>query len=75
MLLDASTDQLGVSNVQLIVTSEAGVPLGSTDELPIRSGQVSQVIWVILAAGVALLFGAIFVRLVARFRRARKGTA
>lgn len=71
VLLDASTGRLGVTNVQLIVTDEAGTPLGATDELPIRSGQVSQVIWVIMGAGVALLFGAIFVRLVRRIGRAR----
>jgi hypothetical protein len=32
---------------------------------------VSQVIWLILGTGVALLFGAIVVRLVRRVRRAR----
>lgn len=72
VLLDASTSRLGVSNVQLIVTDEDGTPLGSSDELPIRSGQVSQVIWLIMGAGVALLFGAIVVRLVRRIRRARR---
>lgn len=72
VLLDASTPRLGVSNVQLLVTDEDGTPLGSSDELPIRSGQVSQVIWLIMGAGVALLFGAIVVRLVRRLRRARR---
>lgn len=75
VLLDASTDRLGVSNVQLMLTDESGVALGSGDELPIRSGQVSQVIWLIMGAGVALLFGAIGVRLVRRIARARRGTA
>lgn len=75
VLLDASTSRLGVSNVQLIVTDEDGTPLGSSDELPIRSGQVSQVIWVIMGAGVALLFGAIVVRLVRRVRTSRKAAA
>jgi hypothetical protein len=36
--------------------------------LPIRSAQVSNVIWVIMGAGVLLLFGAILVRLVRRIR-------
>ncbi len=71
VLLNASAAQLGVSNVELIVTDDTGSPLGSSDDLPIRSVQVSQVIWVILGVGVALLFGAILVRLIRRVRRAR----
>ena len=70
-LLEAGTTQLGVHNVRLVVTTENGTPLGSTAELPVRSVQVSQVIWLILGTGVALLFGAIVVRLVRRVRRAR----
>jgi hypothetical protein len=70
VLLEAATDQLGVHNVELLVTDQEGTPLGSTDELPIRSVQVSQVIWVIMGTGVALLFGAIAVRLFRRIRRA-----
>ena len=71
VLLEAATTQLGVHNVELIVTAEDGTPLGSTATLPVRSAQVSQVIWLILGTGVALLFGAIVVRLVRRVRRAR----
>jgi hypothetical protein len=71
VLLEAATTQLGVHNVELVVTAEDGTPLGSTDTLPVRSAQVSQVIWLILGTGVALLFGAIVVRLVRRVRRAR----
>lgn len=71
ILLEAATTQLGVHNVRLVVTSEDGTPLGSSATLPVRSAQVSQVIWVILGTGVALLFGAIVVRLVRRIRRAR----
>ena len=73
VLLDASSAQLGVSNIELVVTDETGTPLGSTDQLPIRSVQVSQVIWVIVGAGVGLLFGAIIIRLFRRVRRARTG--
>ncbi len=75
VLLEAATDRLGVHNVQLIVTSEDGTPLGSSDSLPIRSAQVSDVIWLILGTGVALLFGAILVRLVRRIRQARRARA
>ena len=71
ILLQASTTRLGVHNVQLVVTAEDGTPLGSSARLPVRSAQVSQVIWLILGTGVALLFGAIVVRLVRRVRRAR----
>jgi hypothetical protein len=71
ILLEAATTQLGVHNVRLVVTSEDGTPLGSSATLPVRSAQVSQVIWLILGTGVALLFGAIVVRLVRRVRRAR----
>jgi Family of unknown function (DUF6049) len=71
VLLEAATTQLGVHNVELVVTAEDGTPLGSTATLPVRSAQVSQVIWLILGTGVALLFGAIVVRLVRRVRRAR----
>mgnify|MGYP006202715835 CR=1 FL=1 len=71
VLLQARTDRLGVHNVQLLVTDVDGVPLGSTDSLPIRSAQVSEIIWVILGAGVALLFGANAARLVRRLLGAR----
>ena len=71
VLLEATTSRLGVQNVELLVTTEDGRPLGSTDSLPIRSNQVSDVIWLILGTGVALLFGAIGVRLVRRIRGAR----
>ncbi len=72
VLLEAATDRLGVHNVELLVTDETGTPLGSSDQLPIRSVQVSQVIWLILGTGVALLFGTIAVRL---FRRVRRATS
>lgn len=71
VLLQATTRQLGVHNVQLFVTDLDGTSLGSMDALPIRSAQVSQVIWLILGTGVALLFGAIALRLVRRLRRSR----
>ena len=74
VLLNATTDRLGVSNVRLLVTDEDGTPLGATDSLPIRSARVSEVIWLIIGTGVALLFGAIIVRLVRRVRRERAAT-
>jgi hypothetical protein len=71
VLLDATTHALGVHTVTLEVTNKAGTPLGSQDAFPMRAEQVSQLIWVIIGAGLALLFGAIVVRLVRRIRRSR----
>ena len=71
VLLTASTARLGVHNITLVVTDSAGVPLGSSARVPVRSAQVSRVIWLILGTGVSLLFGAIALRLVRRVRAAR----
>ena len=69
ILLDAHSTATGVHNVTLSVTDVAGTPLGSSVEVPIRSGQVSEVIWVILGAGGGLLLVAIVLRLVRRIRK------
>jgi Family of unknown function (DUF6049) len=71
VLLTASTHVLGVHSVTLELTNLAGRPLGAQDTFPMRAEAVSRLIWVILGAGVALLFGAIFVRLVRRVTRSR----
>jgi hypothetical protein len=71
VLLHATTHVLGVHTVALQVTNKAGTPLGSQDSFPMRAEQVSQLIWVIIGAGLALLFGAIIVRLYRRVRRSR----
>lgn len=68
IVLDAHSTAAGVHNVTLSVTDVDGTPLGSSVEVPIRSGQVSEVIWVILGAGGAILFVAIGLRLVRRLR-------
>ena len=75
VLLTASTQVPGVHQVTLAVTDLSGTLLGSSDEMPIRYAQVSQVIWVILGGGAALLFGAIAVRLFRRVRAARAAAA
>jgi hypothetical protein len=72
VLLEARTPEAAVHNVTLLLTDSEGTPLGSSDRLPIRSAQVSDVIWVIMGTGVLLLFGAIIVRLVRRIRRHRR---
>ncbi len=70
VVLDAHATMTGVSNVVLTLTDLEGNPLGATDQVPIRSAQVSAVIWLILGTGLGLLFLAIAVRLVRRVRRA-----
>jgi Family of unknown function (DUF6049) len=71
VLLTASTHVLGVHSVTLELTNLAGRPLGAQDSFPMRAEAVSRLIWVILGAGVALLFGAIVVRLTRRLMRSR----
>ncbi len=71
VLLNASSEAVGIRNVTLLLTDVDDVPLGSSDDLPIRSNRVSNVIWLIIGTGIALLFGAIAVRLVRRVRAAR----
>jgi hypothetical protein len=68
---EATTDQLGVHNVRLAVTSVDGAPLGSVDELPIRAARVSALVWVAMAAGALVLFGMIGYRLPGQIRARR----
>ena len=72
VVLDAHANRVGVTNVTLAVTDADGTELGATYELPIRSAQVSAVIWLIIGTGLGLLFLAILVRLVRRIRGGSK---
>ena len=72
-ILEARATSSRVHNVTLLVSDSDGVPLGATDTLPLRSAQVSNVIWLIMGTGVGLLFLAIAARLVRRVRAARSG--
>jgi hypothetical protein len=72
VLLTARTDESGIHQVTLVVTDKRGTPLGGTTRLTIRSAQVSNVIWLFVGIGCALLFGAIGVRLFRRVRNARR---
>ncbi|MDP2773345.1 MAG: DUF6049 family protein, partial [Nocardioides sp.] len=69
VLLNVHTTRRGVHDVTLHATDVDGGLLGSSDSLPIRSAQVSTVIWVIIASGAGILFLAVTARLVRRFRR------
>lgn len=71
ILLKITSHRLGIHDVRLVVTDTDGNPLGSSDELPVRAAQVSQLIWYAIAAGAVVLFGAIAVRVVRRVRAAR----
>ncbi|GAA1125124.1 DUF6049 family protein [Nocardioides aquiterrae] len=71
VLLNASSSGVGIQNVTLRLTDVDGVPLGSSDDVPVRSNRVSNVIWLIVGTGIALLLGAIVVRLFRRVRAAR----
>jgi len=71
--LEASSKDIGVHAVTLVVTDSDGNPLGSLTQVSVRTSRVSTVIWVIMAGGGVLLFLAIAVRLFRRVRR-RKST-
>ncbi|WP_210503234.1 DUF6049 family protein [Nocardioides xinjiangensis] len=67
----ATTRQPGVHNVRLSVLSVDGVPLGSSDQLPIRAARVSAVIWILMGVGALVLFGMIGYRLPGQIRARR----
>jgi hypothetical protein len=75
VLLTARTDANGIQDVTLLVTDKRGTPLGARTTLTVRSAQVSNVIWLFVGIGAALLFGAIAVRLFRRVRDARRTPA
>ncbi|MBM0123492.1 DUF6049 family protein [Pimelobacter simplex] len=72
--ISADMHGTGVHNVRLRLTDADGTPIGAEDRLPIRSGQVGVVIWAIIGTGAGILFVAIGIRLVRRFR-SRGGNA
>jgi len=74
VLLTARTDENGIHDVELLVADKRGTPLGGSTDLTIRSAQVSNVIWLFVGIGCALLFGAIAVRLFRRVRNARRAS-
>jgi hypothetical protein len=69
--LSAKADSIGVHPVQLVTTDDQGTPLGSEAEISIRSNKVGRIIWVVMGAGVGILFLAIAIRLIRRVRTAR----
>lgn len=77
VLIEVADTEPGVHDVDLRVIDVDGRPLPAADSVPIRSAQVSNVIWVIIAVGVGLLFAAIALRALRRLRGrgAAAGTA
>jgi hypothetical protein len=75
VLLNAGNARAGVHNVVLRVVDSDGNRLGGTAYVPIRAAQVSNIIWLFIGVGGALLFGAIAVRLVRRIRRSRQAAS
>lgn len=69
--LSAEASEIGVHGVVLVVTDGDGHLIQQSPEVRIRSNEVGKVIWLILGGGIALLFGAIVIRLSRRIRRAR----
>lgn len=67
--VSADMTRTGVHNITLRLTDADGRPLGAQDDLPLRSGQAGVVIWAIMGVGAGILFLAIGIRLVRRFRR------
>jgi len=75
-VLDARARLLGLHEVELQVTDDAGREVGQPSSISLRASQVSDVIWVIIGIGLALMSVAIVRRLVVRvvqWRRARAG--
>lgn len=67
--ITADMSRTGVHNVTLRLTDVDGQFIGADDTLPLRSGQVGIVIWIIIGTGATILFVAIGIRLVRRVRR------
>lgn len=67
--MEADAVVAGVHEIELTLVNIEDTPVGTGDTVPLRTGQVSVVIWWFIGVGCALLFGAIALRLVRRIRR------
>ncbi|KRF20559.1 hypothetical protein ASG90_18450 [Nocardioides sp. Soil797] len=67
--LDAKANSIGVHSVELLATDLQGRPIGTSEQMSVRSNSVGKVIWVILGVGVGILFLAIPVRWIRRHRK------
>lgn len=73
LLLDVHASREGRHDVELVVASADGRPLGARTPLPLRSSIISERVWVVVGGGAALLFVAVLYRIVRRIRRVRAG--
>ena len=73
--LTAEAGSIGVHPVRLVATDEDGQPIGSFDEIDIRSNTVGKIIWVIMGVGVGILAISIPVRWARKRRRADAAAA
>lgn len=72
ILMRAERAHVGVHNVRLVLADSEGAHFGATVSVPVRAAQVSKVIWLFIAVGCGLLFGAIGARVLRRIRRASR---
>ncbi len=73
VLLDMKTTRDGRYDVEMLVTSESGVPLGATATLPVRSAVVADGFWIVAAVGAGLLFIMVVYRIARRVKDVRAG--
>lgn len=73
VLLTAHSKKVGLHNVTLHLTDPRGALLPAEATVPVRSAQVSGIIWAFIGVGGTLLFGAIGVRIVRRVRSHHHG--
>lgn len=67
--LQAQADRIGVHKVDLYLTDVKGAPIGSDTTLSVRAAKVSWLVWAVMLGGALVLFGAIGMRLLRRWRR------
>jgi hypothetical protein len=64
--LEAEATAIGVHHVVLVATDADGRTIQKSAEFSIRTNSSGRVVWVIMAVGASLLFGAIILRLIRR---------
>ena len=72
LLLDAEATQQGVQSLTLRATDKNGEPVGEEATFPVRSSEVTGVLWLMIGGGAVILFGAIIARLFRRGLVARR---
>ncbi len=68
----AKTERIGAHNLALTLTNSEGEPIDEPIDLPVRSNQVSLIIWLVMIGGAVILFGVGGFRFLRRQRRKRE---